>query len=104
MSSLSYFMELFNYDSHISFSSGKIRNLEFVRILRRFIFKGSCIDNSEEEDVSKVSEEVEGGTGGRARDKEVRVEEHEALEVICLSLSAYLPQLILKLSFAKRKF
>lgn len=101
---LSYFMELFNYGPHISFSSGKIRNLEFISFFRRLIFKESCIDSSEEEDVNKVSEDVEDGTGRRTTEKEVRVEEHEALEAICLSLSAYLLQLILKLSFTKRKF
>lgn len=68
----SYFMELFNYDSHISFISGKIRNSEFIRIFRRLIFKRSYIDSTEGEDVSKFSEEVEDGSGGRTRDTEIQ--------------------------------
>lgn len=83
MRSLSYFRKLVNYASQISLSPGKIRNLEFIK---RLIFKGTGIDISEAEGVRRRSEEVDNGTGGRARDKEVRREEHEASEAIFFGL------------------
>lgn len=53
----SYFRKFFNYSFKFGLNSGNVRNLEFLRILRRLNLKGAGSDRCRGAGVERGSEE-----------------------------------------------